>query len=263
MSAGKLRLQRSLSQRELSGLARYLAVPGPRRFALRTRLCLLVAIILAPALVLAGMLSLRSISAERIHIEEGLGHTLRQLSVEIDREIESTTALLVVLAESHFLRIGDLEGFRQSAFEISRQLDVQIAVRRPESDQRIFSTGPQQDTPELALPKIRREAEQRAVQTGKAVISDVYFGPNSKRFLVATIMPVMRNGTAEYVLSIGIPAHNFSEMLQNALGEDRMAVIVDRSNTIVARSEKTELYEGTKILPRIRGSYFRQNRGHW
>jgi PAS domain S-box-containing protein len=39
-------------------------------------------------------------------------------------------------------------------------------------------------------------------------------------------------------------------MLQNAaLGQDRMAVIVDRSNTIVARSEKNELFEGTKILP--------------
>jgi len=56
-----------------------------RRFTLRTRLCLLVAIILAPALILAGLLSLRSISVERTHIEEGLGHTLRQLSVEIDR----------------------------------------------------------------------------------------------------------------------------------------------------------------------------------
>jgi PAS domain S-box-containing protein len=222
-----------------------------RRFTLRTRLCLLVAIILAPALVLAGMLSLRSISAERIHIEEGLGHTLRQLSVEIDRELQSTTALLVVLAESHFLQIGDLEGFHRSASEISRQLGVQITVRRPGSGQRIFSTGgPQNDVPELALPKIRREAEQRAIQTGKAVISDVYFGPNSKRYLVATIMPVMRNGTAEYVLSIGIPTHTFSEMLQNAaLAEDRIAVIVDRSNTIVARSTKNELFEGTKIRP--------------
>jgi two-component system, NarL family, sensor histidine kinase UhpB len=227
-------------------------VPGPQRIALRTRLCLLVAIILTPALVLAGMLSLRSISTERVHIEEGLGQTLRQLSIEVDQKIQSTTALLVVLAQSHFLQIGDLEGFRQNASEISRQLGVQITVRRPESDQRIFSTGPQPDTPELALPRIRREAEQRAVQTGNVAISDVYFGPNSKRFLVATIMPVIRNGIAEYVLSIGIPSRTFSEMLQNAaLGEDRIAAIVDSSNTIVARSEKTELYEGTKILPRF------------
>lgn len=240
-----------LQQRALPTLRGFLAAPGLRRFTLRTRLCLLVAIILAPALILAGLLSLRSISVERTHIEEGLGHTLRQLSVEIDRELQSTTALLVVLAESHFLQIGDLEGFRRSASEISRQLGVQITVRRPQSNQRIFSTGgPQDDTPELVLPKIRREAEQRAIETGKAVISDVYFGPNSKRLLVATIMPVMQDGTTEYVLSIGIPARTFSEMLQNAaLGEDRMAMIVDRSNTIVARSEKNELFEGTKILP--------------
>ena len=116
------------------------------------RLCLIVAIVLAPALVLAGMLSLRSISAERIRIEEGLGHTLRQLSLEIDKEIESTTALLVVLAESHFLEVGDLEGFHRSASEISRQLGIQIMVRRPQSDQKIIATGvPRNDTPEWTV----------------------------------------------------------------------------------------------------------------
>ena len=242
-------MQRSLSQRELSALARYLTVPGLQRFALRTRLCLLVAIILAPALVLAGMLSLRSVSAERIHIEEGLGHTLRQLSVEIEREIQSTTALLVVLAESHFLQVGDLEGFHRSASEMSRQLGIQIMVRRPESDQKIIVTGvPWNENPEWTVPEIRREAEQRAIRTGRAAISDVFFGRISKRLLVAVIEPVMRNGTAEYLLSIGIPIHTFSEMLKNAaLGEDRVAMIIDRSNSVVARSETSEMSEGTRV----------------
>ena len=97
-------------------IRRYLTVRGLRRFTLRTRLCLIVAIILAPALILAGMLSLRSIAAERIHIEEGLGRTLSHLSVEIDREIQSTTALLVVLAGSHYLQIDDLEGFHPVSY---------------------------------------------------------------------------------------------------------------------------------------------------
>lgn len=225
-------------------------VPGLRRFTLRTRLCLIVAIILAPALILAGMLSLRSIAAERIHIKEGLGRTLSHLSVEIDREIQSTTALLVVLAGSHYLQIDDLEGFHRYASEISNELGIQIVVHRPQLDKRVISTGvPWNETPELTMSAVRLEAEQQAIQTGKTVISDVFFGPVSQRLLVSAIMPVMRNGTAEYVLSIGIPIRKFSEILENAPpGEGRLAVVLDRSNTVVARSEKSELFAGTKVL---------------
>src|SRR5450759_3827441 len=225
-------------------------VRGLRRFTLRTRLCLIVAIILAPALILAGMLSLRSIAAERIHIEEGIGRTLSHLSVEIDREIQSTTALLVVLAGSHYLQIDDLEGFHRYASEISNELGIQIVVHRPQLDKRIISTGvPWNETPELTMPAVRLEAEQQAIQTGKTVISDVFFGPVGQRLLVSAIMPVMRNGTAEYVLSIGIPIRTFSEILENAPpGEGRLAVVLDRSKTVVARTEKSELFAGTKIL---------------
>jgi len=226
-------------------------VPGLRRFTLRTRLCLIVAIILAPALILAGLLSLRSIAAERIHIEEGLGRTLSQLSAEIDREIQSTAAPLVVLARSPYLQIDDLEGFHRYASEISNELGIQIVVHRPQLDKRVISTGvPWNETPELTMPAVRLEAELQAIQTGKTVISDVFFGPVSQRLLVSAIMPVMRNSTAEYVLSIGIPIRKFSEILENAPpGEGRLAVVLDRSNTVVARSEKSELFAGTKVLP--------------
>jgi hypothetical protein len=115
-------LQGDLSQGGLATLERYLRIPGLQRSTLQIRLCLIVAIILAPALVLAGMLSLRSIQAERVHIEEGLGRTLNQLSVEIDREIQGTTDLLTVLAGSHYLKNGDLEGFHRRASEFSDAL---------------------------------------------------------------------------------------------------------------------------------------------
>jgi two-component system sensor histidine kinase UhpB len=246
-------LQRSLSPGRLSALGRYLTVPGLRGFALRTRLCAIVAIILAPALVLAGMLTLRSVAAERIHVEERLARSLSELCEEIDKEFQSTTALLVVLARSHFLQTDDLEGFRRSASEIFGQLGIHIVVHRPQLDKRVISTGvPREETPELTVPAIHLEAEQQAIRTGKAVISDVFFGPVGKQFLVSAIMPVMRNGIAEYLVSISLPAQKFSEILESAsLGDGRLAIAVDRSNTIVARSEKSESFAGTKVLPKF------------
>ena len=241
-----------LQQHGSPALGRLLAVPGFRKFTLRMRLCLVVAMVLGPALLtLAGVLTLRSISAERAHIEEGLGRTLNQISVEVDREIESTTALLVVLAGSHFLQVDDLESFHRSASEVAGHLGVQFAVRRPGEENRVVITSvPWSESPEVTIPPIRLEAEHQAMRSGKVVISDVFYGPISKRLLVSVIMPVMKNGVVEYFLSIGIPIRKFSEILENAPpGEGRVTVVVDHNNTIIARSEKSELFEGTSTRP--------------
>jgi PAS domain S-box-containing protein len=57
----------------------------------------------------------------------------------------------------------------------------------------------------------------------------------------------MRNGICEYVLSIGIPAAKLSAILaSHAHGAGRVDVIIDHSNTIVARSENSEALVGTK-----------------
>jgi two-component system sensor histidine kinase UhpB len=248
---GKFGLPDSLLQREPLTLGRSLSLPGLRRFRLRIRLCLIVAMVLAPALVLAGMLSLRSISADQTHIDEMLAHTLSQLTVEIDREIQSTTDLLVVLAGSHFLQTDDLEGFHQSASEIASRIGIPIGVRRVQQDKRVITTlVPWNETREPTIPAIRLEAEQRAIQTGQVAISDVFFGSISQRLMIAAFMPVMRNGIAEYILSVGIPVQRFSAILENAaIGDQRIAVIIDRRNTVIARSEKNDAFAGTKVLP--------------
>jgi two-component system, NarL family, sensor histidine kinase UhpB len=250
VSAGKLGLRRSLSQRGLFALGRYLTVPGLPRFSLRARLCLFVGIVLIPALILTGILASRSISAERIRIDEGLESRLNQLSVEIEREIQSTTALLVVLAESHLLQTDDLEGFHRSAEEVSRQLGIQIVVHRPQLDKRVISTGvPWEQSPELTLPEVYLEAEREAIRSGKTVISDVFFAPISQRYMVSVVTAVMRNGSAEYVLAIGIPIQKIAEILENASpGPNRTAVVMDRSSTVIARSERNPLWAGTKAL---------------
>jgi two-component system, NarL family, sensor histidine kinase UhpB len=232
-----------------TALGRYLTLPGLRKFALRTRLCMIVAMILAPALILAGMLSLQSMSSDRAHVEEELQRTLRQLEIEINEEIQSTTALLAVIAGSHFLEVDNIEGFQRRAAEISRQLGNQVVVRRPQIDHEIIRIGaPGTETTELTMPAARLEAEQHAIKAGKTVISDVFYGPVGQRFLVAAITPVIRNGSTGYVVSIGMPIQRFSDILQTASpGGGRLAVVIDRNNTIVARSENGKSLGGSKV----------------
>jgi two-component system, NarL family, sensor histidine kinase UhpB len=109
---------------------------------------------------------------------------------------------------------------------------------------------PWSESPEVTIPPLRLEAERQAIESGKVVISDVFLGAITKRHLVSVIQPVTKNGVVEYVLSIGIPIRKFSELLENAPpGEGCVTVVVDRNRTIIARSEKSELFEGTETKP--------------
>jgi PAS domain S-box-containing protein len=239
---------RGLPGRAWRGFRDYLMSSHDPRFPLRIRLCWMVALVLTPALVVAGALSFRLADAERSQIEQELARTVDQRVTETDREIENTKAMLVVLAGSRYLQTDDLEGFHRRASEIAQQLGTLVVLHRPTQDKRVISTAvPWNETPELSMPAVRLEAEQRAIESGKAVVSDVFFGPVSKQYLVAVILPVMRNGICEYVLSIGIPAQKISAILaSHAHGTGRVDVIIDRNNNIVARSQNSEAFVGKK-----------------
>ena len=180
MDMGRFSLLAGLLERGLIGFTRCLEVPALQRVSLRIRLCLLVAIILVPALMLAGKMSLQSISVEQAETEQMLRRILNQVAVEIEKEIRTTTALLAVLGGSQPLQIGDLEGFHRRASEISTNLGLQIVLHRPQLGKILISTGVPwgEETPELTMPEARLEAEQKAMQTGKVVITDIFLAPS-------------------------------------------------------------------------------------
>jgi len=250
--------------RVLNGLPRrnwlpprgYLAVRGEERWTLRVRLCLIVAILMAPALILLVAVALRFIAGERAQVEDGLRRSVYQVSIEIDREIQGTTALLAALATSHALQSGDLERFHERTIEISRQLGVHILLRRPQFDNRTITTSTSwQDTPELTLTAVPAEAEAQALASDQTVISGVFFGVISKHLVVAAIMPVKRAGSSEYVLIISIPVSKIAGILENSPpGEGRLVSVIDRNNLIVARSENSERFAGLRghsLFPKL------------
>ena len=69
-----------------------------------------------------------------------------------------------------------------------------------------------------------------------------------KRFFVSVGLPVMRNGEVAYYLAVGISVDTFADALKNAALPDQWTVtLIDRDNTIVARSEKHSEVAGTKL----------------
>ena len=92
------------------------------------------------------------------------------------------------------------------------------------------------------------EAFKEAIRTGSPTVSDVFFGPASKKFLVAVGLPVKSSNAASYYLSVGIPVDTFAAALQNAALPDQWVItLIDRDDTIIARSEGQRDVAGSKL----------------
>jgi PAS domain S-box-containing protein len=91
----------------------------------------------------------------------------------------------------------------------------------------------------------RREAERQVTHSGKPAVSNAFIGPVTKRLVITVVVPVMRDGTAAYLLSVGIPASRFAANLDGLdLGPGGIATILDRNNMIIARSQKHDEFAG-------------------
>ena len=82
---------------------------------MRGRLQLLVGTIIAPGIVLVGLLTLQAYRNERESVARELTHTSRALAATVDRQISQYEALLRGLATSSTLDQYDFRGFDQRA----------------------------------------------------------------------------------------------------------------------------------------------------
>jgi len=219
-------------------------------YTVRVYVSAIVGIILLPVLIIGGWLASSWAASERAQIEQSTEHKTREILADFDREIISATGMLTALATSHALHVGDFESFHAKAAEVARQLDLQIQLRDPVLDEQIVSTlAPSLGPPRKGgLPTERREAERQVTHSGKPAVSNAFVGPVTGKLVITVVVPVMRNDTRAYLLSVGIPAKRLATNLDGVdLGSGGIATILDRNNTIIARSEKQEEYAGRVV----------------
>ena len=221
------------------------------RHSIRLHISLIVAVILIPALIIAGWIASRSAASERIQIEQNLDQKAREIISDIDREIDGVKNLLTALASSHFLQIDDIEAFYKQAKELSQQVHVQFVLRSHSQDERLMNTVVPLGVPPPpgGLPQPRYEAEQQLLRTGKPTVSNVFRGPTMDQFVVSVLVLVKRDNGNSYVLSAGIPTSQFATILEEIqLGPGRVAAVLDRNNRFVTRSEKHQEFTGTAVV---------------
>ena len=230
-------------------LTRCITALHARGYSLRACLIALVPITLLPILLLGWWLAARTTASERATIERQAEQEVRGITALIDRELNNARNVLTVLATSRHLQDGDIEAFYHKATEVARQLNTQITLRDPYLDEQIMNTAVAWGGPHLrGIAAERSEVDKMFVDSKAAVVTDVFFGPVVKQHLVAVVVPVIRDGTMAYTLTVGIPTTRFADIIQSTQIPDQWSVsIVDHRNVIVARSDKHSEYTGTKV----------------
>ena len=214
-------------------------------FSVRFLLSGVVAAILIPALLFGGWLTLHSADAERTLLERNSGDKAAQVVTDIDDDIAAAKATLIALANSHFLQVNDFQSFHRQCAEVAKQLGGQIVLRDTADGHQIINSVIAWGRP---LPENNAqqalEAMNEAIRTGAPSISNVFFGPSLKKFIVNVGIPIE---STRYFLAVGIPVHAFADSLQGAaLPANWIISLVDSNDTIIARSDRNEL-TGSKL----------------
>ena len=229
-------------------IARHLTAIRGKGVSVHVYLAGVVAAILIPALLFGGWLTLRSTGSERSLLELNSESKASQVMADIDDDIAAAKATLIALASSHYLQVEDFAGLHRQCVDVARQLGAQFVLRDTADGHQIINSAlPWGESLPKEIPREAMAAMTAAMQSGGPTVSNVFFSPGLKKFIVNVGTPIKRDGTTAYFLSIGIPVHTFADSLQGAaLPAQWVVSLVDGNDTIIARSDRSEL-AGSKL----------------
>jgi hypothetical protein len=219
--------------------------PTRRVFAdlsIRAYLVLLIAAVLVPMLVLAGVLAWhyadaerRTIEAQRFDVANNLGHL-------IDRDIEGMAGFLSGVSLSPRLQAGDADIARRVA-SLARQRGFESFGLFDRNGKLLVSI------PDGGPPFATADAVGVGTVVGgqPLFVSDLQRTPDGKPGPYYISVPVLHDGELVGVLTGGVNARHLQKLFGEAgLRESWRAGIVDRQGTILARSRDPETLIGVR-----------------
>src|SRR5712691_1963567 len=220
-----------------------------RGVTIRSQLVLLVLGTVIPVLAFAAVSLIVFNKHTREATGQGLVETARALSVAIDQQVAASTSLLEALAASDQLRRGDLEKFYRTAREVlaTQPRWQSIVLLTPDGRQLLNTASPFGATlPRTGDP----ELIARVAKTRAPAVSDLFVGNFSRRLLIAAAVPVVRDGSAVYVLGATFAPTSLTEvLLQQRLPPSEIGTLLDRNKVIIARTREADRFVGQPGTP--------------
>ncbi|NVO17361.1 MAG: sensor histidine kinase [Rhodoplanes sp.] len=197
---------------------------------------------------------------EASRLVSGTVTTAHEVMMAIDRELERTAATARVLAALPHVKSGDLAAFHAEAREIVQRLLGYDVVLSDASGQQVLSTHLPFGS---ELPQDESHSHLAAVFAGReTIVSDLLMDKVLLQTAIAVAVPVLRGTDIVYSLDIRIGSARLSRLIvQWAQPPDRVVVLIDRTGTIVARSQRPEIFVGQSPPSKFTDYWARQGAG--
>ncbi|MGZ3183978.1 MAG: bifunctional diguanylate cyclase/phosphodiesterase [Telluria sp.] len=230
------------------------------RLSVRQVLSLVVGTLFIPAVIAAGAFSYKLFSDGLAAKGQLTVQAARSIELAVDGQLGALTSAAESLALSPLLQAGRLEEFHAYARSVLPGTAGFAVVLSDLEGQQLLNTLVPWGGP---LPRHGNPAELRAVAaSGRPLVSDLYTGGVLRRPVLSVGVPVRRDGRIAYVLDIGVLPASFDALLRRQRFESSwIAVILDSTGTVVARSREAEKFVGTKAVAPLRAALARRSEG--
>jgi len=231
-----------------------------RNGTLRAQLAWLAVACVAPVWLVAGFLVFQSYHDKRALVEQHMLDTARALSLTVDQYLTNIQGMLRLLASSPYLAANDLAAFHQQARNVLIDYpEADIILADADGQQRVNTYRAfGEPLPRRNVPK----SVHRLFETGQPIITDLFQGAITKRFMIGLDVPVMRDGRVIYDLSMTFPAAKLGDiLLHERLPLAWLGVVIDRNGVVAARTLNPNRFVGQSVRPVFRQWLSLRNEG--
>ncbi len=225
------------------------AQPSARhRFPLAVTLALLVAAAMAPLIAFGAFGIDRLVTSAREKELDRLSAAARALMNAAERELRGYRETAEVLAQSSYLRRGDVAGFAEATYDAVAPAGGHFVLIDAELRQ-IVNTRVPRDTP-LPAPD-DPVAIRRVLASGEPEVGDLKPGNPTRETHFDLRVPVPIDGRTGFVLAMTPRPDLLTRVIegQHLSGFGWFSAILDRNNRIVARSHRHEDFFGQSAAP--------------
>ncbi|WP_049976065.1 ATP-binding protein [Azospirillum sp. B506] len=178
----------------------------------------------------------------RTNLEDELEHTSASVQQLIQHETSFLSGLTLLQRTATDTASGEIAEFEARA-RLARQLHPSIlAITLRDRKRTIFNVGG--DLPGSAAEQAPMDMASPVWTSGVPEVGDLSAGA------IPLEIPILRDGRVAYVLTGLIDPRMFNDLLRSAIGHKGwVAALLDRSLSIVGRSEQGETFVGTSATP--------------
>lgn len=234
--------------RHLSGIRNLLA--NHRPLSIRFSLALLVVACVVPGSLMSAFLIFDNYVSQRDQLIHDTIEIAGAMATTLDRDLASLESGLHVLAASPMLATNDLGGFYHHAKRVLPSQNADSYVLLDASGRQLLNTLRPFDEPLSVTAGSHRK--QQVFETGTTVVTDIFTGSVTGRPVVAMAVPVHRDGKIVYGLNVGIAPDRVAALLhRQRLPQGWIAVVLDRSGAVIARTQEMDRFIGKKLRPDV------------